>query len=401
VSRAMGSEGVFLRPSDFVATASSAIPVKSLHIGITAGDGGEGRVVSELMRSLPGAGVSFRGLVGAPGNAAQLTNGRMQSFGADGASLPQRLKGARKAIRRELVAQPPDVVASHFALYTLPALDLLRNSRNVSHFHGPWSAESVQEGKGQFAGRVKERLEGTVYRRADRVIVLSNAFAQLVVEDFGVDPERLRLVPGSVDVERFAIPASKADAKRELDLPTDRPILVSVRRLVRRMGLHHLLEALPSVVAACPDVLLCIGGRGPMLGELQAMAQGLGLEKNVRFLGFIPEEQLPLLYRAADFNVVPTEALEGFGLVAAEAIAAGTPSLVTPVGGLPEVVAPLSQSLVFESTSSADIAVGLKYAIQNHSSLPGEKACRDYARTHFTSELMAARTAAVYRELMK
>jgi glycosyltransferase involved in cell wall biosynthesis len=259
----------------------------------------------------------------------------------------------------------------------------------------------VQEGKGQFAGRVKERLEGTVYRRANRVIVLSNAFARLVVEDFGVDPERVRLVPGSVDVERFAIPASKADARRELNLPTDRPVLVSVRRLVKRMGLHHLLDALPSVVAAFPEVLLCIGGRGPMLAELQAMVQRLGLEKNVRFLGFIPEEQLPLLYRAADFNVVPTEALEGFGLVAAEAIAAGTPSLVTPVGGLPEVVVPLSKSLVFESTSSADIGAGLKYAIENRSKLPGEKACRDYARTHFTSELMAARTAAVYRELMK
>jgi glycosyltransferase involved in cell wall biosynthesis len=273
----MGAEGVFLQPGDTVATASSAVPVKSLHIGITAGDGGEGRVVSELMRSLPGVGVSFRGLVGAPGNASQLTGGRMQSFGVDGASLPQRLRGARRAIRREILTQSPDIVASHFALYTLPALDFLRRTRNVSHFHGPWSAESVQEGKGHFAGKVKARVEGKVYRRADRVIVLSNAFAKLVVEDFGVDPECVRLVPGSVDVDRFAIPASKADARWELGLSEDRPILVSVRRLVRRMGLHHLIEALPAVVKAFPDVLLCIGGRGPMLAELQAMVERLGL----------------------------------------------------------------------------------------------------------------------------
>ena len=66
--------------------------------------------------------------------------------------------------------------------------------------------------------------------------------------------------------------------------------------------------------------------------------------------------QLPLAYRAADLTVVPTVALEGFGLIAVESLAAGTPVLVTPVGGLPEVVAALSPALVLAATGSAPLA---------------------------------------------
>ena len=125
-----------------------------------------------------------------------------------------------------------------------------------------------------------------------------------------------------------------------------------------------------------------------------------GLEGSVRLLGFVADSQLPLIYRAADLNVVPTLALEGFGLVAAEAIAAGTPSMVTPIGGLPEVVNGLSPELVFASSTTGDIAAGLIAALSGATRLPSEQECRAYAREQFNAELMAERTAAVYRELV-
>lgn len=372
----------------------------SLHIGIEYGRGGAGRVFSELMQHLPAAGFRFQGLVGAPGDAGKQTDGVVESFAPTGAGLRTRLIGARHGIRDAIKLKHPDVIASHFALYSAPALDLLRGQRTVSHFHGPWSRESMEEGNSSLAVAFKSRVEGTVYRSADRVIVLSKAFGELVTNSFKVDPSRVRLVPGSVDTERFAHTGSREDSRRLLGFPLDRPILVSVRRLVHRMGLSTLIDAMPAIVAAMPEVLLVIGGQGPLRDALEAKVANSGLGRNVQFLGFIEETALPHVYAAADINLVPTRALEGFGLVAAEAMAAGTPSMVTPIGGLPEVVSPLAQNLVFASCSAEDIAAGIIGALRGNLRLPGAEQCRQYIQDNFSSSLMAERTAAVYNELL-
>ena len=386
-------------PSHSKQPLSSKDPL-SLHIGIAYGRGGEGRVVSELMRSLPPAGIRFRGLVAAPDSAAQRTDGVITSFASEGASLPSRLLGARRAIRTRLREEKVDLVASHFALYTAPALDLLAKQPLVCHFHGPWALESLQEDGGQQSARFKTRLERSVYRRADRLIVLSDAFRRLLISSFGVDEDRVRIVPGSVDLQRFNVLSLRAESRQLLSIPEGRPILVCVRRLVQRMGLHNLLDAMPKVVAAIPEILLCIGGEGPTRPQLEEQIQRLGLEANVKLLGFVDEEKLPHLYHAADINVVPTLALEGFGLVAAEAMATGTPSMVTPVGGLPEVVSGLSTGLVFQSSSPQDLAQGLCDALLGATPLPERAACQAYVHKSYSSELMASRTARVYRELL-
>jgi len=370
----------------------------SLHIGIECDRGGAGRVISELMAHLPSAGVGFRGIV-ANRPADLECNDNLHSFAHPGASLMKRLMNARSSIRAALEEFKPDIVASHFAMYSAPGMDLFKNTPTISHFHGPWADESRQEGAGAGAVAAKSCLERSVYKRSHRVIVLSKAFADLVTEQYGVGPDRVRLVPGSVDTERFKVSTSRYDSRERCGLPQDRPILVSVRRLVNRMGLSSLLDAMQDVVRAVPDVLLCIAGQGPLRQRLEGQADHLGIAENVRFLGFVHDPDLPYLYRAADINVVPTTALEGFGLVAAEAMAAGTPSMVTPIGGLPEVVSDLSPNLVFSGATSSEIAAGLIAALKGTIELPTDEDCRSYVHRRFNSRLMALRTADVYREL--
>lgn len=372
----------------------------SLHIGIECDRGGAGRVISELMTHLPEAGFGFRGIVANQPNTG-VDDRIVRSFAPERAGLIRRLHGARTSIRDALNEFKPAVVASHFAMYSAPGMDLLTETPTISHFHGPWSEESLEEGDGNTAVAVKSYLEGAVYRRSHRVIVLSKAFGNLATRRFGVDPDRVRLVPGCVDTKRFALDTPRSDSRAALDLPLDRPILVTVRRLVNRMGLSLLVEAMTSVVAAVPDVLLCIAGQGPLKRSLQAQVERLGLMRNIRFLGFVSEEALPHLFYAADINVVPTIALEGFGLVAAEGMATGTPSMVTPVGGLPEVVGGLSQNLIFSGAKATDIAEGLVGALTGAVRLPSREECREYIGQKFTSRLMALRTAEVYRELIE
>jgi len=372
----------------------------SLHIGIECDRGGAGRVISELKTHLPEAGFGFRGIVANPPTTTGGDDGSVESFAPAHASLFRRLHGARTSIRTAIEQYKPDIVASHFAMYSAPGMDLLKRTRIVSHFHGPWSEESSQEGAGNTAVAAKSYLEGAVYRRAHRVIVLSNAFGELVTSRYGVDPARIRLVPGSVNIGRFTLTTPRSHSRVALNLPLDRPILVTVRRLVKRMGLASLIDAMRSIAATIPDVLLCIAGQGPLRTSLQAQVERLGLTRNVHFLGFVPEDALPHLFYSADINVVPSMALEGFGLVAAEAMATGTPSMVTPVGGLPEVVGGLSPSLIFSGTQPTDIAEGLIGALTGATKLPTRDQCRDYIQNNFSSTLMAQRTAQVYRELI-
>jgi len=380
-------------------------PIRVVQVGdswsVDNGGGGAGRVFAVLAQYLPSHDVSVTGAVAAPLNVDALTNGSIRSFSADQASTTKRWLGARQTVSNMLSANRPDLVASHFALYISAVVLKLKHLAHVVHFHGPWAAESLQEGSGHLAAAAKYRMEKFVYSRADAIVVLSKSFAELICTQYRVDERKLRIIPGSVDLDLFDVNLSKRAAREFLGWPTDRPILLAVRRLSNRMGLDRLIRAMVTVKSAQPDVLLYIGGQGSQRAALEQQVAELDVQRHVRFCGFIPGQLLPLAYRAADINVVPTKALEGFGLIAAEALAAGTPSMVTPVGGLPEVVAPLSNSLVFRSSASAHIADGLIQALSGAIALPSQRACHDYARQNFSASLMASRTAQVYRQVLQ
>ena len=314
-------------------------PLRTLQLGMgwfpqTAG--GCNRVYFNLLQHLPGAGILADGLVA--GNEPLGANtADVATFARNDAPLPFRLLKARHAIQARQTQQY-DLACSHFALYTLPMLKALRTVPLIVHFHGPWAAEGAVQGDPEYVRRAKLWVEQRVYRQAAHFIVLSAAFARTLADSYAVPEERISIVPGGVECSRFETPLSKADAREKLGFPAERPLVFVVRRLAPRMGLQDLITAAVQVRARVPEVLILIAGRGPSGPGLQKQIDALGLNRNVRLLGFMPEEDLPVAYRAADLSVVPTVALEGFGLVAAEALAAGVPTLVTPVGGLPEVV---------------------------------------------------------------
>jgi glycosyltransferase involved in cell wall biosynthesis len=166
------------------------------------------------------------------------------------------------------------------------------------------------------------------------------------------------------------------------------------------MGLDQLIKAMSSITRTIPDVILFIAGKGHLETRLKRQVDENGLSRHVRFLGFLSDAELPLAYRAADINVVPSIALEGFGLTAAESLASGTPSMVTNVGGLPEVVKDLSPDLVFASSDQKALADGLICALRGELHLPDSERCQAYASIRFNRSFAASRTAAVYRELV-
>jgi glycosyltransferase involved in cell wall biosynthesis len=378
-------------------------PIHVLSLGINwfnSDSGGLDRVFSELIRALPDAGIKATGLVLEPPDFAAQTAGSVISFGRPGATTPELLWRARLRAGALIDSGQIDLVAGHFAMFAFPVLGRLRNVPFVAHFHGPWGDEAKEEGAGHVASAIKRTVERTVYRQAQRVIVLSQAFGLIARDRLGVPEERLRIVPGIVDLERFNIQTSRAEAREKLGWPPDRRIVVCVRRLVRRMGLDRLIAAVDQVARTEPDLLLMIAGRGHMAASLKAQVETLGLARHVCFLGFVPDADLPLIFRAAEINLIPTLALEGFGLTAVEALACGTPSVVSPVGGLPEVVEDLSANLIFPSCSADDMAEHLTRALNGELPLPDEQSCREYVQARYSAGNAASAVAAVYREVV-
>lgn len=344
--------------------------------------GGLNRYFHGLVHAVGRAGLPASGLVTflRPGQHGPIP---LTAMADEGAGPWERLNGvrhqARIALDRGVALANP-----HFALYAWPWVrDLPRGVPLIVSFHGPWADEMLAE-RSDLAARLKAALARTmerhVYRRADACITLSAAFAEVLAQRYSVQLDRIRVVAGGADLSPFLNAPGRAEARRRMGWPEERRIVLAIRRLTRRVGLELLIDAASQVRRECPNVLILIGGSGPLTGELEARIEAAGLGDTVRLLGFVPEDLLPPAYAAADVSVLPSVALEGFGLALVESMAAGTPAVGAPVGGIPEVLHPFEPRLIAEAVDAAAIASALSGVLSGRIAAPDPDACRAYAQ---------------------
>lgn len=175
--------------------------------------------------------------------------------------------------------------------------------------------------------------------RADRVFAVSESLKHHMVK-LGAEGDKIRVVGNGVDNEKFtAIP--KLEARVQLGLPPEAPILITVGGLVERKGFHRVIECLPALRRQFPDLCYLIvggaGAEGDWRARLENQVSELGLRDAVHFLGAMPSERLRLPLSAADVFVLATRN-EGWANVLLEAMACGLPVVTTDVGGNREVV---------------------------------------------------------------
>jgi glycosyltransferase involved in cell wall biosynthesis len=313
-----------------------------------------------------------------------------------------------RTIRRAVLVHPravatvvrsrPDVVNVHFAFDGLGAVLVARLLRIpiVVMFQGPWAREAVatgHRGTWPLSSRLRRFIELRVYRSASRCIVLSGAFREVLATEYGVPLERIRVIPAGIETSAFESLLDREDARRRVGLPaSDGFTLVTVRRLVARMGLDLLLRAVARLEDR--DVRLAIAGTGPERSSLEDLADRLGLGGRVAFMGKVPDADLAAFYAAGDLCVVPTRELEGFGYVALESLAAGTPVLATAVGGLVDLVGAFAPRRLV-AADPASLAAGIAEAMVGP--LEDRLECRRYA-AQFDWQAIAPRVEAVFRE---
>ena len=378
--------------------------IKSLQIGVgwlpeEKGNGLD-RMFHALTRYLPHSGVEVSGHVVGSSKVHENSGFKVKAFAEKDVSLQRRLGLLRNNIREDVKSGVYDLVASHFALFTFPVLRAIRKLPLVVHFHGPWAAESKAEGEGGLAVKAKWLVERNVYKKADRFIVLSDAFKQVLIRNYNIPSDKIRIVRGGVHADRFDTGLTMDEARDQLGWARDRPTILVVRRLAKRMGLENLVAAVVRVKQQIPDVQLMIAGSGPLQAELEDRIQAASLQSHVSLLGFVPDDLLPTAYRAADFSIVPTVSLEGFGLITIESMAAGTPVLVTNVGGLPEVVRDLSEDMIIPDSEVKTLAAHIISVILGGIKLPDQLACQAYVRDRFDWPVIANEVRSVYEEVL-
>ncbi|MFA5187860.1 MAG: glycosyltransferase family 4 protein [Patescibacteria group bacterium] len=213
--------------------------------------------------------------------------------------------------------------------------------------------------------KILNKIEINNLKIANKIVVLSEFSKKIILEILPqIDKQKIKIIPGGVDLGLFTAPKDKNFLKTELNLPLNKLVILTVRRLVGRTGVDNLIAAVSQLKKVYPDFVLLIIGSGFLAAKLKTMVAELNLQANVKFLGFIKENDLVKYYQAADLFVLPTLAYEGFGLATLEALACGTPVLGTPVGATPEILSKINKSYILAGNEPEAIFQGINNFIK-------------------------------------
>lgn len=263
-------------------------------------------------------------------------------------SIPEWVDNTLRYIRTHGLVY--DRINSHYWDAGLAGQSLSRQL-SVPHLHTPhsigsWkrdnmpgSAEELEK-KYNFRRRISSETE--IYAACSEVIATTPAQREIVTgSPYHVDPRKVRLIPAGYDDSRFfpIAEASKQIIKQQLGL--EGRIVLAIGRLARNKGYDLLIRAMRPVCERLPDVklVLAIGSSSlnadeqKQLAELKSLAQLLDLSDRIDFRGYIPDDELPNMYRAADVFALSSR-YEPFGMTAVEAMACGVSTIVTTEGGL-------------------------------------------------------------------
>lgn len=314
---------------------------------------------------------------------------------------------SRKLFKRLLKERAYDIIVVSQPMSSMgPVLTGATGGVPVMYnFYSPWAAEFrvKTEGGGGVSYRARNLIEKAIIRRCDGVSVMSEYMREQLYEEHPeLRDKPIRIVPGGVELEVFHPAADREAARKAVGFPEDRFVILAVRGLKPRTGVDAVIKAMPDIVSEHEDALLVLSGGGPGRTALEALVSELKLEKHVRFAGFIDEADLPAYYQAADISVMPSKALEGFGLSTVEALACGAPVVGTPVGGTVEILRGLDPGLLSEDSSSEALAERLIHWMGRRDELPAFRdRCAAYAAENYSMDKITAGYEDYYKELIK
>ena len=250
---------------------------------------------------------------------------------------------------------------------------------NVPHVHTPhslgiWKMRQMEtdypgdarkfEQQYNFTERILR--ERNLYNDANLVIATTPPQHDLLIDEYDAPTGNCRMIPPGYDDNRFFPVGEGSRNAIRSRLGFSGKVVLAIGRLARNKGYDLLVQGFSVLAEREPDAVLhlAVGGTNPMpfeqtlMGELRSMVTQLGLEDRVQFGSFIPDEQLPDYYRAADLFVLSSR-YEPFGMTAIEAMASGTPTVVTIHGGLHRALTFGRHALFADPLDSEDLGISM------------------------------------------
>ncbi len=232
-------------------------------------------------------------------------------------------------------------------------------------------------------------------RSARHVLTISESGRQDVHRYFDVPLEQISVVYPGVEARFQPLPSAQVAAFRASKGLPER-FLLHVGTLQPRKNIPVLLEALAQINR--PDLhLILVGGKGWLYDEIFARVQALGLEKRVRFVGYVPDEELPLWYNTAVLLTFPS-VYEGFGLPLVQSLACGTPVIAADASAMPEAVG--DAGWLFPPQDASALAERIIEACDDSNQL-AQKRARGLAQgQRFSWRTAGLQTADIYRHAL-
>jgi len=247
------------------------------------------------------------------------------------------------------------------------------------------------------------RAESYLAKHADAIIACSHFMRNEVIRELGAEAERVVVIANGVEAEAYAglrQQRGELAAFRAQWAGADEALIFNVGRLVWEKGADLLVEAMPAILREFPGARAVIAGKGSLLPDLQAAIARLGLAAHVHLAGFIDDETRNQMYAVADVAIFPSR-YEPFGIVALEAMAAGTPVVVAAGSGLGEVVAPGETGLCVAPGQAQSLAEGILDVLRHPeaASVRAQQA-QAAAQRDFNWDHIADLTLACYRRVL-
>ncbi|MEM2703027.1 MAG: glycosyltransferase family 4 protein [Candidatus Bathyarchaeia archaeon] len=201
----------------------------------------------------------------------------------------------------------------------------------------------------KFLMRRLSEIEREIAQKSTMVVTVSEYSYRKIVELYGVEKEKVKIVPNGVDTLKFKFLSNCEGIKKKLGIE-NRPCILFVGNLIPRKGLNYLIEAARYIVKSLRNATFLIVGNGPLKNYLISYAKRLGVHKNFIFLGEVSDNILPKIYNCADVFVLPS-LQEGQGITLLEAQASAKPVVAFNVGGVRECVRQNETGLLVEQDS--------------------------------------------------
>jgi len=231
-------------------------------------------------------------------------------------------------------------------------------------------------------------IEREGMRRAARVITVSRLTRNIVVERYGIDPDKVRVVHNAIETN------GRLTAPPPPRIRGDDKIVLFLGRITMQKGPDYFVAAAAKVVEQMSNVRFVMAGNGDMAKQVIETAARLGLARKVLFTGFLRGKDVERAFRSADLFVMPSVS-EPFGLVPLEALSYGVPVIISKQSGVAEVLQNAIKVDFWDVNQMADKIVAILSHPALHASLR-RKGMEELA--HFRWEDAARACVKVYRE---